>query len=263
MILETILTAERAASISAKKQEYTIVFSLDVFRASTSIVRAFANGLHSAYTFVDFEEILNLKQISSFDSAKTDFERFFYENSDKIKFGGERAGIKVQGFHFGNSPLEYTKENIAEKILFFSSTNGTKAFKSFPESQNRFIVAFGNTKANIDLAVDLTKKQKIEKIVIVCAGNEGKVSEEDTYFAGYLATELMKKIDLEPDYNTGIARFTFKNYNSIEQEFLFESAHGSKLISIGFEKDLTFALEKNYTDLILKITDNKISVYET
>lgn len=261
MILETILTAENAASISAINQENTIVFSLDVFRASTSIVRAFANGLHSAYTYVDFEEILKLKQISSFDSAKTDFERFFFENSDKIIFGGERAGVKIPGFNFGNSPLEYTKENVANKILFFSSTNGAKAFLSFPKSQNRFIVAFGNVQANIDLAVELTEKEKIEKIVIVCAGNEGKVSEEDTYLAGYLATELYREIDLEPDDNTGIAQITYRNYKEIEKEFLFDSAHGSKLRSLGFEKDLTFALERNFTDLKLKITDNKISVY--
>jgi 2-phosphosulfolactate phosphatase len=37
-----------------------------------------------------------------------------------VLLGGEMDSKKIQGFDLGNSPLEYTQENIEEKTIIFS-----------------------------------------------------------------------------------------------------------------------------------------------
>ena len=41
--------------------------------------------------------------------------------------GGERNALRIDGFDFSNSPLEYTREAIGGKRLVMTTTNGTRA----------------------------------------------------------------------------------------------------------------------------------------
>jgi 2-phosphosulfolactate phosphatase len=44
--------------------------------------------------------------------------------------GGERGGLKISGFHLGNSPSEYTPERVGGKSVVFTTTNGTRLRRS-------------------------------------------------------------------------------------------------------------------------------------
>src|SRR5687768_921025 len=49
---------------------------------------------------------------------------------DRASLCGERGCVKIPGFEFGNSPLEYTQTNVAGRELIFSTTNGTVAVEA-------------------------------------------------------------------------------------------------------------------------------------
>ena len=41
--------------------------------------------------------------------------------------GGERGGVRIDGFDLDNSPAGYTAERVAGKTVVFTTTNGTAA----------------------------------------------------------------------------------------------------------------------------------------
>ena len=44
--------------------------------------------------------------------------------------GGERGGVRIDGFDLGNSPAEYTRPSVGGKVLVFTTTNGTEAIRT-------------------------------------------------------------------------------------------------------------------------------------
>ena len=46
---------------------------------------------------------------------------------DKVLLGGEREGVKIEGFDLGNSPREYVEDVVSGKTVIFTTTNGTAA----------------------------------------------------------------------------------------------------------------------------------------
>ena len=72
---------------------------VDVLRASTTICSALANGADCVIARQEIEEAEKLKSIGAADLT-----------------GGERSGIKVEGFDLGNSPLEYSHKVVGGKI---------------------------------------------------------------------------------------------------------------------------------------------------
>lgn len=87
---------------------------IDVLRASSSIATAIHNGAKKVIPVEDMSDAVKIAQTM--------------DQSDYL-LCGEKDGSKIEGYHLGNSPLEYTPEAIADKTLIFNTTNGTKAIK--------------------------------------------------------------------------------------------------------------------------------------
>ena len=91
-------------------KEKTVVV-VDVLRASTSITTAIYNG---AKEVVPVTTVAEAGKIAA-------------NTGGSVVLGGERNGVKIEGFHIGNSPTEYTIEKVKNKTVVFSSTNGSVA----------------------------------------------------------------------------------------------------------------------------------------
>ncbi|GAI84807.1 unnamed protein product, partial [marine sediment metagenome] len=48
---------------------------------------------------------------------------------ERVLLGGEREGVKIEGFDLGNSPREYKREAVKDKTIIFSTTNGVKTLE--------------------------------------------------------------------------------------------------------------------------------------
>ncbi len=90
------------------------VMVIDILRATTSMVVMLENGAQKVIPVAKVEEALAMKALAD-------------EEGRSICIAGERNGIKVDGFDFGNSPQEFTSDAVAGKEVVITTTNGTHA----------------------------------------------------------------------------------------------------------------------------------------
>lgn len=114
---------------------------------------------------------------------------------------GERHCRPIAGFHFGNSPLEYTPEKISGRSLIFSTTNGTVAVEAVKDAE---LVVLGSLLNRQSLARFLrsqlndgqsTLGENRSTIWIVCAGTDGEIALEDSLTAGAIADAFLHNAD--------------------------------------------------------------------
>jgi 2-phosphosulfolactate phosphatase len=130
---------------------------LDIFRATTSIVTSLANGCSSMIPVLSIDEAHAVAA-----------------NMGSVLFAGERQSIKIDGFDFGNSPLEFSRAKVQGQTIIMTTTNGTAAIKSTEGAYRTLIGSFVNAQAACVQA-----KQYGKDILIVCAGTDGLFSLED------------------------------------------------------------------------------------
>jgi 2-phosphosulfolactate phosphatase len=149
---------------------------IDVLRAATTIVYALEAGASEIVPCLDVRDALAF-------ATKRDADDFI--------LGGERDGVAIDGFHLGNSPEEYTPDRVSGKTILFTTTNGTRAMVHARAADEIFIGAFVNAEAVVEKLLDS------EKICILCAGTDGRVSEDDVLLAGLLVERLQQQCGMD------------------------------------------------------------------
>jgi 2-phosphosulfolactate phosphatase len=156
---------------SSEIEGFTIV--VDVFRAFT-VSYFIAENKPSKYIVVDDID-------KAFSLAKV------YDNSILI---GERNGIRIEGFHYGNSPTEIVGKNFANKIVIHTTSAGTKGLLRQSDKNEVVVGSFVNAKTLINYILS----NEIDKVNIYCTANIGDMfGEEDFLFANYIKNELLNK----------------------------------------------------------------------
>jgi 2-phosphosulfolactate phosphatase len=202
-------------------REKTVVV-IDVLRASTTIISALSNGAR---------EIIPVATVES--AVKISGNLF----GDVILLGGERNGKMIDGFNLGNSPAEYTGERVRGKAVIFSSTNGSQALVKARYARELFVCGFVNL-GTVAEALWRTPRD----FTIVCAGNDGMLSMEDTVCAGMLVSRVGAGGDTEPELSDGalVARTLHRTFGRGILKMIRASDHGRHLQEIGFGEDLKF-----------------------
>src|ERR1044071_526976 len=103
------------------------VVVVDILRATSCMVTAFAYGVECIVPFADLEDCRAMSKQGYITS-------------------GERNGEKVEGFDKGNSPFEYMEEVRGKKVAF-TTTNGTQAISKSMAARDVVIGAFLNLTA--------------------------------------------------------------------------------------------------------------------
>jgi 2-phosphosulfolactate phosphatase len=148
--------------------------AIDVLRATTTIATALSVGAEAVQVFSDLD-VLNR-------------ESALWPEAKRLR-AGERGGNRVEGFDFGNSPLDCSPELMRDKRLFISTTNGTRALQKIEASPTVLAAALVNRKT----VVDYLLAHNPETIWIVGAGWEGAYALEDTVCAGAIAQEIIDR----------------------------------------------------------------------
>ncbi len=173
-LLPSLLDASRLAGGSA--------VVIDVLRASTTVCAALHAG---AARVVPFASVDDARRFAD-RLAQTSGGR---EPSESPLLGGERHGVKIDGFDLGNSPLEYTKQKVSGRTVVFTTTNGTRALLAAGAADRIYMGAF----ANLNPLCDQLAKDP-GNIHLICAGTDGQVTLEDAYAAGEIALTLLQKL---------------------------------------------------------------------
>ncbi|AVQ29137.1 2-phosphosulfolactate phosphatase [Fusobacterium ulcerans] len=226
MKIDIILTA---ADIQPEKIKDKIVVIIDVLRATSVMITALANGAKAVYPYKDIESVL--------------------ENSKKSKsfvLGGERKGLKIEGFDFGNSPLEYTKEAVSGKDMFMTTSNGTRAIENSANgSKKLFIAAFLNVES-------VAKKilEENDDTVIICSGTDNNFSLDDALCAGEIIRRVKEKNrDIQlTDISLAMKRLAETSLGI--EETLEGSKHFEYLKTIGFYGDMNHCFTMDMFDIV-------------
>lgn len=215
----------------------------DVLRATTTVAYGFQNGARGVIPCETIEEAFAVREGSDDGSA--------------ILLGGERGGEPISGFDLGNSPSEWNRETVADSEIAFTTTNGTRALLRSAMADRVVCGAFANLQAVCDLLNEETRP-----IHIVCAGTVGKVSTEDSLFAGALVDLLLENgppTELSGDQKFDVcdaSRLVLSHWKAAANtsDGLFHAmkagSGGRNLMRLGLEADIRTAAKLDQVDLV-------------
>ncbi|HEX8060885.1 MAG TPA: 2-phosphosulfolactate phosphatase [Cyclobacteriaceae bacterium] len=212
------------------------VVVVDILRATSCMVTAFAHDVDCIVPFADLEDCRSMSKQGYITS-------------------GERNGEKVAGFDKGNSPFEYMDEVRGKKIAF-TTTNGTQAISKSAGARDVVIGAFLNLGAVVDYLI-----KSPNNILVVCAGWKGKVNMEDTLFAGAVVAKLKAHVKIDDD-SALMAMHVYNVAKDDKLEFLKPASHINRLKKLGIQEDIAYCLtEDKYNVVPVLSFDSKQGIY--
>ncbi|MEX2104727.1 MAG: 2-phosphosulfolactate phosphatase [Bacilli bacterium] len=213
------------------------VIVIDVLRATSTIVTAFE---HKCTEVIPVETVGQAKNLSSPDHF----------------LGGERFCKKITGFHFGNSPLEYTTNEIKGSKIILTTTNGTRAIHKASRGNKILIGSLLNATSCAETAISLRKD-----IVIICSGTRSEFALEDGLTAGAIIEMMANQGATIQSNDFGEAmRATYLFYGHDLTIPLSRSASGKRLIQIGLAEDILFCARLNAYHFTPYVMDNKVII---
>jgi 2-phosphosulfolactate phosphatase len=212
---------------SADQLQGGIAVVVDVLRASTTILTALHSGAAGIIPCL------------SVDDAEA------HRNADTtVLLGGERGGIKLDGFDLSNSPTDYSSATVANRTIAFTTTNGTRALLRSVEAEQVLIGSFANVGC---LAEHLHATN--QPLHLVCAGTNREMTGEDILFAGCLIDRIVGMSDLPSALElTDSATMTLGwwRYESAQRplaETLKQTRGGKNLMALSYDNDVELAAE--------------------
>jgi 2-phosphosulfolactate phosphatase len=203
---------------------------IDVLRASTTIIAALGNGCAGVVPVGEPGEARARARALGGGALAA----------------GERKGLMIDGFDLGNSPLEMTAERVGGKVLVFTTSNGTRALLAARAAAAVGVAALVNLSAAAAWA-----RGGGRDVTVVCAGERGEPSLEDTVCAGLLVEALVRG---EPaavltDAARG-AREAARGYGAAVGRLAQDSSWGRHLAAAGRAADLEVCLRLDTTTLV-------------
>jgi 2-phosphosulfolactate phosphatase len=184
---------------------------IDVIRATSTICQALDSGYERVWC-----------------AAEVDAARAL--GGPEVTLGGERLGVRIDGFDLGNSPREYLEPRTP--TLAMSTTNGTRAIVTAAERCDRVLIA---SLLNLG-AVTEAARSRGDDVAVFCAGVKGAFALDDAYVAGRVAEGL----GLERSDAAEAAVRLASSYGSAEEAFR-ASRSGRNLINHGPELEADIA----------------------
>ena len=207
----------------------------DILRATTTITFAMANGATVITPVLTPEDAFRLAA----DRPNT-------------LVGGERGGMKVDGFDLGNSPREYIQVAVSDRQIVLTTTNGTRTLQACRAADRVLVGAFLNLRAIVDQLAQVEGE-----LVLACSGREGGFCTEDTVFAGACVAALAET-QLTDAAET--AKILYQTHREDLLGMLNNCYHGRSLASIGLGEDLEFCAQMNLVDVVPHLVDGRIIV---
>jgi len=213
---------------------------IDVLRATTTISYALAAGAERVIPCGEIDEARRIAAGLPAGSAL---------------LGGERMGLRIEGFDLGNTPTEYTADVVGGRTVVFTTTNGTRALLRAQEARRVVTASFANLNAVVGWLAN-----EAGPIHILCAGTDGRVTLEDVLCAGTIVRGL---IAADPSHDetcddAGLLALSLsenqgRDYDSVLQ-ILRGSLGGQNLIENGLDADIETAARWDVSPLVPELS---------
>ncbi|MFZ1685091.1 MAG: 2-phosphosulfolactate phosphatase [Candidatus Zixiibacteriota bacterium] len=179
--------------------------------------------------------------------------------ADMTVVAGERDGVKLESFNFGNSPSEFTRESVGGKYVVMTTTNGTtilsRSFKSDP--------VFAAGLVNVSKVAERVARVNRD-VVVVCSGQDGGFSIEDTICGGMLIHLLSTAHQKQVTVNDAgsLALLLYRTNKTAIKQTLEQGEHGRFLTSLGFGRDVETAADVDSMPVVPILRDGRLVLDE-
>jgi len=240
MNIEVFLTSSVVTEEDVRDRTVVVI---DVLRACSTIATALNNG---ARAIVPVADMAQAGKIAS--------------NLDQQSYllGGERSGEKIEGYHLGNSPSEYTRSAVSGRTIIFNTTNGTVAIAQARSAAHLLIGSFLNAGRVVEFI-----KEVGDDLTIVCAGWKNRVSLEDTLCAGLMLYRLWE--GTEPVSVSDGAHIAFTQYlhdHGNVETAIHRCSHAQRLNGLGREEDVDYCLQLDALPVLPYYQDSRLVLYK-
>lgn len=210
--------------------------AVDVLRATSTMATALAAGAEAVQVFSDLDKLIQVSEAW---------------NPEKRIRAGERGGAIVEGFDFGNSPLDCTPERVQGRRLFISTTNGTRALMRVQQAPTVLAGALINRQA----VVRHLLTHQPETVWIVGSGWEGSFSLEDTVCAGAIADSVAAMMGCKLDELAGNdevvgATTLYQQWQDCLLDLFHHASHGKRLLRLDCIEDLKYCAQTDVVEVL-------------
>ena len=236
----TLYTVLSPALLNLYDMDNAVVVIIDVLRATSTIATALYNGATCVMPVDSVEKCIELGRSVNGITA------------------GERDGKVIEGLQHGNSPFEYYREFIENRVLVLTTTNGTKLLYMALESGAKNIIT--GSFANLSAVVEYIIKQK-QNVILACAAWKNKINMEDTLFAGAVINKVKEHFDINCDASA-IADVLYNEAKDDLYSFIKnkKASHYMRLSAYGLEKDIQHCLMPDTANVLPLYADGKLCI---
>ncbi len=214
----------------------TVCIVLDIFRATSCITTAIANGCQTIIPVLSMEEAQKAAA-----------------QAGPALLAGERQSVKIAGCDIGNSPFEFSREKVAGKTVIMNTSNGTVAIKAVDGAYRTLIGSFLNAGAVCRKAAQYGKE-----VLIVCAGTDRLFSLEDTLCAGLLVQLLSEGGGTELTDSAQAALLLYGAAQDKLTETAVRSRNGKRLADLGRLEDVRYCLQIDLLQVVPQYQSGRI-----
>lgn len=226
MHLHVYFTPADLRAVAASPEDIYVV--IDMIRATTTLPVMFERGAARVFIAGSVEEA-----------------RAAREKHPNRLLCGERNVQPLPGFDYGNSPVQFSRADLAGRELIMTTTNGTRAFYACPEGSIRLAGSLYNARAVTARAVALAREHQ-SGIALVCSGEFDYFALDDAVCAGYLAQQIMQHTQadaLESNESAEAANTLYEAYQP--PKIMNHSNSARSVINGGLIEDVYFCMQMN------------------
>lgn len=232
-----------SVSKTFRKMEEVIYIVVDTFSATTSLVTLKEAGVKRIYVVQNGAEAKEM-------------------HKSLIPPGlliGEKDGLKIEGFDYGNTPSLFYNLFLENKEVIFTSTSGAKTITALSPSIDIYIGSIVNMTKISNIVSDHAYFEQ-KDVCIVPAGyslNEDEYVLEDWVTSVLIAKKISNKLEIEIESKSEFLQQTQKilKKNKNLESLLSTSPNALYLDKLGFKKDVDFAVSVDKIDNFLKVNE--------
>jgi 2-phosphosulfolactate phosphatase len=217
------------------------VVVFDVLRATTTIAAALSAGVNEIRVFGDTESARAAAAVHVGEGLLC----------------GEVRCLPPAGFDLGNSPGAFDPARHRGRVVFMSTTNGTRAIVAAGAATMVLTGALVNA-----AAVARVLSSTNGPITLLCAGTDGQAAPEDALGAGAVLEHLMalRPDAFAPTAHAQEARRAFAAARHDLADALRRTQGGRNVIAAGLDADVIFAARLDVLSVVGRVAQGPLRV---